>query len=222
MKLYSALIVATATLAIYLDWVDSAWFQLLKPVTTTMIIGILLGFGASMRSRFNQLMVSALIFCLIGDIFLLFEEGFVAGLASFLIAHLIFACAFVNRQNSVSTKPQLGLPIITFGVLYLWYLWPHLEAMKLPVSLYVIAIIFMSWQALALHHSTRKFPTLLMAAGALLFMTSDSIIAYSRFVGDFRGSGILILALYWLAIFLMTRSAYLLTTGSDYEGDPLK
>ena len=129
------------------------------------------------------------------------------GLAAFLVAHLLFAAAFIKFAQVVNTSWKSGLPLISFAVIYVSFLWPGLANMKLPVVVYVAAIVFMTWQALGLHSVYRQPNSLKMALGAVLFMISDSIIAYSRFIEDFRWSQVFILTLYWLAIYLLARAA---------------
>ena len=58
-----------------------------------------------------------LFFCLVGDSFLLFESYFMWGLASFLVAHLIFLYAFIKRQGWLwEPRVAVVLALIAVGV----------------------------------------------------------------------------------------------------------
>jgi uncharacterized membrane protein YhhN len=217
---YIWLIFVTAIAAILAAALGSQWFHLLKPLTTMLIIGLLLGFGASLRTRFIQLMIVGLVFCLVGDVFLLYDQAFVMGLAVFLIAHILFASAFIVLAHRIHLSWATAWPLVCFAVAYMWFLWPGLGTMKLPVLIYVIAIVLMSWQALGLHGVLKNAYSKIMALGAILFMLSDSIIAYSRFVDDFMLSQVLILGFYWTAIFLLAWSALNLGKATNSEVAP--
>ncbi|MNG10659.1 YhhN-like protein [compost metagenome] len=75
-----------------------------------------------------------------------------------------------------------------------------LGALLLPVACYSLAIGSMLWRALARLGSgdsaTRS--SWLAAAGALLFVLSDSLIGINRFVAPFEGARYAIILSYWL------------------------
>ncbi len=140
------------------------------------------------RTRYYAL--AALLFSTIGDVLLMFEEAaepqaafFMAGLTSFLCAHLFYIGAF--RELRVGGVVRVSLlwfaPILYLGVM--WYvLLPHLPAgMLLPVILYSLVITVMLFSVLLLSpkYIGRAYYFLLL--GALLFIISDSLLASAHF-----------------------------------------
>jgi uncharacterized membrane protein YhhN len=85
-------------------------------------------------------------------------------------------------------------------------LWPSLGALQVPVTLYVVVITAMAWQALTRFHRSGSADARLAAYGALLFMLSDASLAFRRFRGDFTGSVLLVMGTYWLAQWGIARS----------------
>ena len=107
------LIVFSAVMAIYFEYVGHRMLYLvLKPLTTILVISILLFSSKTKNERFRNIISTALFFCLLGDIFLLFEGYFVFGLGSFLIAHLLFAFGFIKLEgfhfNWASLSDDIG------------------------------------------------------------------------------------------------------------------
>jgi|GEM_PF-290528 len=147
----------------------------------------------------GKLILIALVFSLFGDSFLALPGSgyFVPGLGSFLIAQLIYAYAF-----SLGSKPQwlYSLPFLLFGLTFFYFLSSHLGNLLVPVSVYISAICLMGWRA-ASRDANRKIYQLALF-GALVFMLSDSIIAYSMFLNRELNrtiASLLIMITYYLA-----------------------
>jgi len=176
-----------------------------KPLTMVFIIVIAL-IGVCEFKGYRQLIVAALCCSLAGDVFLMLpSDQFVPGLLSFLIAHLFYIAAFRTRPSGLSSALS-GLACVAYGSLMLWLLFPHLGAMKLPVSIYLVVILVMVWQALSGWVTKGRADAGLAALGAVLFAASDSMIAVDRFTGGFRLAELLILATYFTAQWLIALS----------------
>jgi uncharacterized membrane protein YhhN len=124
---------------------------------------------------------------------------------SFLVAHLFYIAAFS------SGKPPLyalwyAIPFLVYGGVMLWLLFPHLGRMKLPVIIYMLAILVMAWQALDRYRETEQVSSALAFCGALLFTVSDSILALNRFRGRIDHSDFYILSTYFTAQWLIALS----------------
>ena len=76
--------------AIGAELFNSPLFIALKPLCTISILAYPLLFRNTAINNYSKHVAMGLFFCLVGDTFLLFESYFVWGLASFLVAHLIF------------------------------------------------------------------------------------------------------------------------------------
>jgi uncharacterized membrane protein YhhN len=177
-----------------------------KPLTVAFIIGIALQAPAS---PYKHLILAGLLFSLAGDIFLMLpSDRFIAGLVSFLAAHLFYIAAFTIDGAS---PPSLlaAIALLVYGGVMLRLLFPHLGVMKLPVIVYMLAILLMVWQASNRCINRETSASLLAFAGACLFAASDSVLALNRFRREFRSAQFLILTTYFAAQWLIALSAAL-------------
>lgn len=130
------------------------------------------------------LLVIALLLSAFGDAFLAHtgERAFLAGLASFLAAHIAYILLFAGTGDGLagigSDWWRLALiPVILLlaGIVVV-RLWPALPGqMKIPVAAYVCAIVLMGMTALTM-------PPIVIVAGAFAFMASDTILAFETFL----------------------------------------
>src|SRR5215213_9375630 len=68
-----------------------------KPLTTALIILVALQAGHGTAGFYTPLIVAGLVCSLAGDVFLMLpRDRFVAGLVSFLLAHLCYVAAFAS------------------------------------------------------------------------------------------------------------------------------
>lgn len=144
-----------------------------------------------------QYVYLALFFSWLGDIFLMFprqnytpsvaQQLFIAGLVSFLIAHIFYIISFlkeINQQKKVSTiveNPYLVLPFIIYIACFYSFLFPYLTTMKIPVLAYSITIILMLIMAFNRKNLVLNISFKMVFLGALLFVISDSLIAIDVF-----------------------------------------
>ncbi len=103
-----------------------------------------------------RLLLLALLFSAAGDIFLALDRVrlFVPGLASFLLAHLAYLTLFLGRRGRpfrLTLLQYAGLAaLLVYGGIMLAWLWPALGPLRLPVCLYIAAILTMGLAAIAL------------------------------------------------------------------------
>lgn len=180
---------------------------LFKPLTTTLIILLALLAPRPEPPLYQILVIIALLFSLGGDIFLMLpQDRFIFGLASFLVAHLVYIVAFSLRTPELFTSWGLLL-LLLYGVGMTAYLWPGVKAkLRLPVLLYILAILVMAWRGLEQWSQVGSTATLLAFAGTLFFVASDSLLAVNRFRRPFHLAQALILSTYYLAQLLIALS----------------
>lgn len=175
-----------------------------KPLATLAVIALAVRATHPVSSRYRTLITAGLVASLAGDVFLMLPgDRFLAGLASFLVAHLLYIAAFASERGGMRGVAA-ALPVGVFALAMLAYLWPELGALRIPVAVYVTVIAVMGWQALA--RWGRSPGAELAAAGAVSFLLSDSMLAIGRFRGPFDGDRALVLGTYWLAQWLIARS----------------
>lgn len=218
------LIAISAVLAMIMELLGHRTVYLaLKPLTTILVISLLLVITKRKYTRFKSIMLTALLFCLMGDILLMFPAYFVFGLAAFLLAHLLFASGFVNLKGFRSHWVSF-VTLYVIGTLLFFWLKPGLGQFMIPVAVYVVVICFMAWQGIGLFLMEKRKEFLWIGIAVLLFMFSDTMIAIAKFKTDFDHSSILILSTYWLSIGLIAnavRSIVLKTDGGE-ENQPQK
>jgi uncharacterized membrane protein YhhN len=179
---------------------------LFKPLTVVLIILIAWQAKFPASPFYRYLVVAGLLCSLAGDVFLMLpRDRFVEGLLSFLVAHLFYIAAFTYDGGRV-LNVWAAVPLLAYGGLMLGLLWMRLGRMRVPVVIYVLAILLMAWQASNRWLATGEAGSLLALFGALLFVASDSMLAWDRFRGRFRNAHALVLGTYFAAQLLIALS----------------
>jgi uncharacterized membrane protein YhhN len=159
------------------------WRVTAKLSASTCFVLLAIGLGAH-RSTYGQFILGALLLGWLGDALLLSRaaQAFLAGLAAFLLSHVLFATAFVSGAISVPAMGAAALVAVAFGALVLRWLLPHTpKAFKGPVVAYVAVILAMCIAAAGCAVATRRWEVLV---GAVLFTASDISVARDRFVRE--------------------------------------
>jgi uncharacterized membrane protein YhhN len=181
---------------------DSASRRALTKLTASSAFVALASTLGAAGHDYGRAILVALGLSWLGDACLLSlrRAPFLLGIGSFLLAHLAFAFAFLQRPlHPAWLLVALGVALLA-GVAMLRWLWPHLERFfRAAVPAYVAALVAM----LALGVATRD-P--LVAAGALAFALSDVSVARDRFVVSGVANRIWGLPLYYVAQLLLAWS----------------
>jgi uncharacterized membrane protein YhhN len=179
---------------------------LFKPLTTALILAIVLLAAAPPSQLFKWLIVAGLLFCLAGDVILLLPARyFIVGLGTFLLAHLVFTAAFIS-DGGPFWSPWLLVAGLAFGLVLMCYLWPHLGKVRIPAAIYMLVVIVMAWQAGGRIAQGAGLSGWLAFAGAVLFVASDSILTVNRFARPFRSARLIYMSAYYLALWLIALS----------------
>jgi len=178
-----------------------------KPLTTTLLVVLAATARPNGGGPYATAVVAGLVFSLAGDVFLMLPaERFRAGLTSFLAAHVCYILAF--SSDSPLARPVL--PVLVWavaGFLLFRVIWPGVPgALRPAVLVYVCVLLFMASQAMSRAFSIRSLPAGLAAAGAALFVASDGLLAFDRFVTRFRPARALVHATYFAAQWLIAVS----------------
>jgi uncharacterized membrane protein YhhN len=154
---------------------------LFKPLTTGILLALAAAGGNAHGARYQVAVTLGLCFSLLGDVILMLPRNrFLAGLVSFLLAHLAYLTAFTSGVPFGAVLSLLP-PLLAIGLILLYVLWPGLGRMRLPVLLYTNVIVVMVWQALSRGRVLGSTGATLAAVGAVLFMASDALLALDRF-----------------------------------------
>ncbi|MBE3125340.1 MAG: lysoplasmalogenase [Acidobacteria bacterium] len=203
----SACALLSAVLAIWADAKGRQWlFHVLKPLTMVLVITAALIAETPVPAAYKTLILAGLLFSLAGDIALMFpEKWFTAGLVSFLVAHVFYILAFKPGPGH-PISAGVFIPFIIFGLLMFRILAPSLGPMKFPVLVYIAAITAMAGLAAGRFVDGGDTRPLLAFAGAVLFLVSDSVLAYDRFAKKLGPAQAIILGTYFPAQLLIALS----------------
>ena len=177
----------------------------LKPLIITTLIGYFDSQLNSITKGLPKWVLFALLFSLLGDVVLMFQETksifFLLGLSAFLIAHIFYIIFFykVRVKENVKSNPWLLVLVVIYYAALIGLLSPYLADMKIPVFVYGIVISFMFMLAMHMLFIKNKAAGQWMMVGALLFVMSDSILAVNKFYQPFEIAGVLIMLTYGLA-----------------------
>ena len=148
----------------------------------------------AVAARRYPLLAAGLAFGALGDALLdLSSSYFTAGLVAFLIGHVFYTAFFIRSGRRRVVAPALAL--ILYSAVFLWWLWPGLGTMRIPVAVYVAAIAAMAI-------ASCRF-SWWVALGAMLFLLSDSILAANRFKTAVPGRDYLVWLTYYAGQFLI-------------------
>jgi len=203
----SALALLSAVLAILSKAKGSKrQFLVFKPLTMAFIISVAAAARPPVPASYKALILAGLLSSLAGDVALMSpDKWFEAGLVSFLAAHVFYILAFKPGPGQPISTTIL-LPFIIFGLLMFRTLAPSLGRLKLPVLVYIAAITVMSWLAASRFIMMGGTRPLLAFAGGVLFLVSDSVLAYDRFAKKLGPAQAIILGTYFPAQLLIALS----------------
>ncbi|CAM4413740.1 lysoplasmalogenase [Stenotrophomonas pavanii] len=203
-----------AILGAFLDG-DGRWLHwLAKPATTLLIAAITWRVCDPAQPFYRRAVLAGVLLSCVGDIALMLPvDAFVPGLVAFLLAHLCYIVAFRDGLRAGRGLFAAAVLLGAFAVLNVMGLWPHLPVpMRVPVLAYVLVLASMAVLALARQWRSPK-PAAVeassarrAAAGALLFVASDSLLAWDRFAGGLPLASLLVLSTYYGAQYAIARS----------------
>lgn len=179
----------------------------LHHIAKPLIVGSLLLFfflnGTHLTSITRRFMILALCFSLAGDILIMFDDisinYFLAGLISFLLAHIMYIYLFLNKRNN-KIKPIVYTSLLVFYAIgFLYILKDRLDSMLIPVTIYMLAILSMAISASLRKNNVSNISYSLVLIGTLLFMVSDSFIAINKFYTPVFSEHLIIMSTYALA-----------------------
>ena len=182
----------------------------LRYFTKPLLIPLLILFYIVSATKVNQLVIFALISCFLGDFLLLFAQKkslFITGLLSFLTGHIFYTVIFLKTTFFLSVIPGwfyfLLIPYIWYGISIFCKLNPYLHSMKIPVIAYLNVILFMSFASFTRIWAIKGFAFWLPFVGSMLFIASDTLLAFRNFKYKVPKGWISVMILYIFAQLLI-------------------
>lgn len=159
-----------------------------KPISTVLVISLAMMplLRGNAISGYGTYIFIGLLFSLGGDLALMFPENkraFTLGLGLFLLAHVVYTCAFLVHSTFIlqMLTPYLVVGLISLGIFQRFR--SGLGSMKKPVIAYFIIITLMVGSAFSLigHTLLDQHQLTRILIGVCLFYISDVILAANRF-----------------------------------------
>ena len=163
-----------------------AWRAFTKP---PLMLLLALAFALAVRARFDRshwLVIGGLIFSAAGDAVLL-RSGTTAlalGMVCFACTHVCYIVAFASAapgRGLVRRRPETALPYALAWLGATVVLWPHTGGLGVAVLVYSALVTAMAVAALNLIGRIPLRNAVLVAAGAVFFMSSDTTLAFTQF-----------------------------------------
>lgn len=206
-----AILIAVAALSalfhLRAEYLGPRWqVYLFKPLTTTLLFLAAVLAPAAHGPAYRLCIAAGLGCSLVGDVFLMLpRDRFLAGLGSFLLAHVAYVAGFGARAE-IGTHPTVLIPLLAAALVLLHALWPGLGRLRAPVLIYTAVILLMVWTAWNWQLARSSPGATLAAAGATLFMASDAVLALNRFRRPFRSAQTVVMSSYVAAQALISLS----------------
>ena len=215
-KLNYAVIFWAVTVAhlfcIYMDWPQQRIY------TKFILVPILMWYLYTSASSEQPLKgmwraYLGLFFSWVGDVLLIGEGAnfFLSGMIAFVTAHVYYSLFFIQtvpvkkETAGVFYKTLIGLGIVS-GLLFI-QLRNALGTYQVPILLYMLFISLMA--SLAVHTTTndqyKKFAIQTFVPGALLFVTSDAILATNKFYAHLPVLDLAVMLTYAGAQYFLTK-----------------
>jgi len=207
MNLLIITIIVSSSLYIYFDITKKRVLKyVLKPLTTILVIILALQQSPEGIDLYGLTILFGLGFSLIGDVYLMLPTNkFIQGLAAFFIAHIFYIVAFSSGFGPFLDFEYL-IPVAIYAIIFLWVLLPKTGKMKLPVIIYTFVLMIFMWQATGMYYYMAQTSAFYVFIGAIFFVISDTILAYAKFITNFRLSSMFIHSTYWGAQILIALS----------------
>lgn len=180
--------------------------QTTRYFTKPLLMPLLAVFYVMNAFEVSWLIMAALVFSFAGDVFLLWAEKklvFLAGLVAFLLAQLMY-CIFVAGGIDFTAVPSdlmfggIAGYIALGGAIY-GTLFRHLGKMKIPVLVYVLILVLMSFLTFIRMGQHEGVAGWMPFAGSLFFIVSDTILAFHTFKAKINNGGVYTMATYLFA-----------------------
>ena len=203
-------LLALTFIAAITDWVavHKGWRKveiIAKPATMVFLFAWM-----AYTARFEHIALVffglGILFSLAGDVFLMLSDRwFIAGLVSFLMAHVMYIIGFYMPLPELSPLWALALAVIlglgaaqVLGGIVNGLRAKSLQKLVTPVVIYGIIITLMLLSALLTlsRPDWQLLTAILVSLGALAFYISDVILAWNKFVKPIKNGRIMNMAAY--------------------------
>lgn len=197
-----ALFIAFAVIQLVGELVDPVFIIAMVKIMPVLVLGVFL---VMMGGRKVTTLVLGFTASATGDVLLALEpvlkgNMFIFGLLAFLLAHVFFIVTFARIAKWNPKRIPAAVGVLLFAGVLLSQVLQQAGGLKLPVAIYGLFLVSMAISAI---FAVQK--SVLLGIGGAIFVSSDGSLAWNRFVGQFAGSGFVIMATYYVAQLLLAR-----------------
>ncbi|MFW9971708.1 MAG: lysoplasmalogenase [Candidatus Odinarchaeota archaeon] len=164
----------------------------------------------------DWLIVVALLGGFAGDIFLMLrsqEKWFLFGMAAFLLNQILYIISFLLSITDYTAFNLWGLFLLGPVILIMLFTVPRFinktEDMKIPVMVYMGAILIMHIAALLRLAEFNGLPFILVFVGSISFIFSDAILALNKWDPEVKQGRLINMTTYFMAQFFIASGALL-------------
>ncbi|XP_076069041.1 lysoplasmalogenase TMEM86A-like isoform X2 [Oratosquilla oratoria] len=169
------------------------------PVLSLIAFVLLHGMSLGEEYAYSRRILLGLIFSVIGDAFLVWDEFFLHGMAAFGVAQVFYTSAYGFRPLNMYAASVI-YAIMAVGVTLLL---PGVEGvLKVGVPIYGVLLMTMVWRAVArvqLFQELWTWTKLCSCVGGIFFALSDSVIGFNAFYTAIPHAQAIIMSTYYAA-----------------------
>lgn len=152
-----------------------------------------------------------LIFSCIGDAYLVFPDYFLFGISAFVVAQSIYVSLFggglVMFWSATQAEVIIGLGVAAISCLVCVLIVRHTKLLlAVVVAIYCVLISIMLWSALIQAYRSLNDHTIIRAAGATMFYTSDLLLGVDKWGMKIPYAQFFIMTTYYSAQLFITGS----------------
>ncbi|XP_055586558.1 lysoplasmalogenase-like protein TMEM86A [Uranotaenia lowii] len=172
------------------------------PIVSLWAFVVLTGFLFKRSHRYKHLILLGLVISCLGDLLLNYDL-FEAGMGGFAVAQIFYISAFGFRP----LRAWIGIPLFCFGVAAVALMFENLPTIiKICLPVYGVLLVTMCWRSLARINCPKNVLRTLCGIGSILFVISDSIIAFDKFYNPIENAQTAIMVTYYVAQFAIALS----------------
>ena len=181
----------------------------IKPLIIGTLIALLFYTSKPLTSSFGKWIAIGLVFSFIGDSLLMIREIdlFIPGLASFLVAQIIYALTFYSqkdKQKPVKTKTIIIGAFLLFYLSFMAFILPYITKLEdvlilLPAVIIYGTVICLMGIAAALRQNENNASYYSILLGAVFFIASDTILATNKFAFEISNANFWVMSTYTMA-----------------------
>jgi uncharacterized membrane protein YhhN len=173
---------------------EAVSFRAGRYITKPVLMPVLAVYYITSTAQMNPVLVAAIACGWLGDIFLMIPDPqktrryFKPGLVAFLLGHILYIAVFASYLPCASIVPAWGWSFLAVyaaaGAAGCRLIAPRAGKMLPAIIVYIIIIVLMGASTVLPLGSVNIAGAVTVMAGAFIFMISDTINAYNRFVRE--------------------------------------